>query len=85
MKPGLTTDEIAALAEELRPFARSRPTTVAEMRTFVSDGIDYALTAPLISRFLGQDSKDALYAQKAFWQTADDATVAKLLSLMPAR
>jgi hypothetical protein len=64
---------------------RSRPKTTAEARTAIMDGIDYALTAPLLSRFLSQDAKDMLYAQRAFWAVASEDELARVLSALPQR
>jgi hypothetical protein len=66
-------------------YQAKRPTTPAEMRAFVLDAVDWALTAPFLSRFLSQDAKDGLHAQTGYWQDAPDAELQKLLERMPRR
>lgn len=59
----------------------SVPTDVASMRVALSAGFDALLGLP---RFvLTQDRRHMVYAQQAYWQAADDATIEKLLLLTP--
>lgn len=54
-----------------------------QLRQSILDGCDAVLNRPVISRFLSRAQRDLLHAQMEFWKQADDATVDRLMHLLP--
>ena len=70
-------DRVIILLSMLQSQATEQSSTVStihdveEMRAAVVTGCDKALTMPIISRFLSEEQKRLLQAQRDFWQSAD--------------
>ncbi len=75
-------DPAKTYPEEAHPV-QSRPRTTYEAKSAILSEIDYALNSPLLSRFLSQDARNLLYAQRVFWTQATDAELQKILDGLP--
>lgn len=60
-----------------------RPETVEELRAANIKGIDATLSAPwVVQKFIPQEAKRILRAQRVFWLQDDGVALAKLLNLL---
>jgi len=57
------------------------PSDTKSMRDYVLSGIDWALNAPLMSRFISAEGRKGLLAQYTYWQNAGDDQLKKLLDI----
>lgn len=55
---------------------------VEELREEILKGIDWSLTAPLVSRFMSRETRRILQAQRTFWQNDDGSQLGKVLEHM---
>jgi hypothetical protein len=60
----------------------ARAETPDELRREIVAGIDAALSRPIIARFISTHDARIMRAQRDYWQTVDEAQLAKLLDLV---
>lgn len=74
-------EQVGDLAPRPSP-PQVRPRTPEELRSAIVQGIDGVLSAWVSSRFLSEDDKRLLRAQRRYWQADGGFQLAVLLQLL---